>query len=139
MNKKLRIRIAKAKCIHNVAIRTGFHGEVKHVVIFRDESTKETWEWTTTDAGMCYEPPLTYTIEANYEEHTHKLSHVRDVGYKMDCDHDHETCSPKSELPDAVDILLGTASYDTKDKLCYMLDKRLNILYNNEENLKGGE
>ena len=119
------LQINDVEAVHNISIRTGFHGEVKHVVIFMDKKAN-TFAWVTGDAGLAFKEGELYDVVVRTTDDPRRVTHVKDItgkahSYKEVSKAIDETPELKSEQPDAVDVIMGKANYR------YVLDKRLKI------------
>ena len=126
MSKSEKVYMYNMKCIHNIAIKLGYHDEVKHVIIFMN-SKAETFAWVTIAGGLRYEEGEVYNITAMYDKETKRLKYVSTIpGEASEQKDKNKTKSPV----DIFDLIYNT---EDKDNICYALDKRLNMRYNNTE------
>lgn len=43
-----KIHISKAKCLHDVPVKTGYGGQTVHVIVLQDLSNNKTYTWRTS-------------------------------------------------------------------------------------------
>ena len=90
-----------AELKHDIAI-PGYMGKTTHVIIFQDEEAN-TYYWVTTSYPAEFIEGKIYNIKAKLDRtRGNRLSYVRII--KPDD-------NPKSEQPDAEDVLLGLTNY----------------------------
>ena len=90
-----------AELRHDIAI-PGYMGRTTHVLIFQDKEAN-TYYWVTTSYPAEFIEGKIYNIKAKLDRtRGNRLSYVKII--KPDD-------NPKSEQPDAEDVLLGLSSY----------------------------
>ena len=90
-----------AELRHDIAI-PGYMGRTTHVLIFQDKEAN-TYYWVTSNGPTLFEEGHIYNIKAKLDRtRGNRLSYVKII--KPDD-------NPKSEQPDAEDVLLGLSSY----------------------------
>lgn len=120
----------KLLCSHNVT-HTGTYGKTMRSVVFIETDSLMTYIWITS-AGQEFHEGEYYDIKAKCNDRR-ILTYVKlERDYSKTIPEDHM----ESEQPDHTPVDVFDLIYGLDDKVCYALDKRLNLLYNSSE--KGG-
>ena len=108
-----KIELRNVVCRHNVSVVTGYHGTVVHLIVFYDPKDHETYFWKCTSGGLDWEEGATYSITAQKEEGTPRISRVRILSDHVESEQKKITVA---HTVNALDILMPDTNLTNDEK-----------------------